>query len=120
MSGEWQNGSWAELVKVPAEFAHVLNERKFQALGYGIEELGCISTLAVAYGGLSDGALPTRGDCDHHPRHSELRQRYGARCPSPRSWEDHRHGTIRGKAQTAGGDQSRPRGDSLNYRECRS
>jgi threonine dehydrogenase-like Zn-dependent dehydrogenase len=57
MSGEWRNGTWAELVKVPAECVHVLNEQKLEALGYGIEELGYISTLAVAYGGLSDIAL---------------------------------------------------------------
>ncbi|KAH7325572.1 GroES-like protein [Stachybotrys elegans] len=54
MSGEWRNGTWAELVKVPAECVHILDEQKLQALGYGIEDLGYISTLAVAYGGLSD------------------------------------------------------------------
>lgn len=57
ISGEWWIGTWAEPVKVPAECAHILNERKLEALGYGIEELGYISTVAVAYGGLSDVAL---------------------------------------------------------------
>lgn len=57
MSGEWRNGTWAELVKVPAECVHVLNERKLENIGYSIEDLGYISTLAVAYGGLSDVGL---------------------------------------------------------------
>ncbi|KND91972.1 hypothetical protein TOPH_03280 [Tolypocladium ophioglossoides CBS 100239] len=55
MKGEWRNGSWAELVKVPAENIHILNEQVLtKGLGYDIEDLGYISTLAVAYGGLSD------------------------------------------------------------------
>ncbi|POR33515.1 Uncharacterized protein TPAR_06298 [Tolypocladium paradoxum] len=55
MEGEWRNGSWAQLIKVPAESIHVLNEQALtKGLGYDVEDLGYISTLAVAYGGLSD------------------------------------------------------------------
>ncbi|KAK2685006.1 hypothetical protein QWA68_016204 [Fusarium oxysporum] len=57
MSGEWRNGTWAELVKVPAECVHILDEDRLKTLGYSIDELGYISTLAVAYGGLSDISL---------------------------------------------------------------
>lgn len=57
MTGEWRNGTWAELVKVPAECVHILNEQRLKKLGYGIDDLGYISTLAVAYGGLSDVGL---------------------------------------------------------------
>ncbi|KIW00082.1 uncharacterized protein PV09_08424 [Verruconis gallopava] len=55
MKGEWRNGTWAELVKVPAENVHVLNEKVLiKDLGYKVIDLGYISTLMVAYGGLSD------------------------------------------------------------------
>ncbi|KAI1122572.1 GroES-like protein [Nemania abortiva] len=58
MEGEWRNGTWAELVKVPAENVHVLNEQVLtKELGYEIIDLGYISTLMVAYGGLSDVGL---------------------------------------------------------------
>ncbi|KAI1272537.1 GroES-like protein [Xylaria sp. FL0933] len=58
MQGEWRNGTWAELVKVPAENVHVLNEQVLtKQLGYDIIELGYISTLMVAYGGLCDVGL---------------------------------------------------------------
>ncbi|KAI0184915.1 alcohol dehydrogenase GroES domain-containing protein [Xylaria flabelliformis] len=58
MKGEWRNGTWAELVKVPAENVHVLDERLLtKELGYKIIDLGYISTLLVAYGGLSDAGL---------------------------------------------------------------
>ncbi|KAH7243926.1 hypothetical protein MRS44_017020 [Fusarium solani] len=57
MSREWRNGTWAELVKVPAECVHILDEHRLMKLGYSIDELGYISTLAVAYGGLSDIAV---------------------------------------------------------------
>ncbi|RYC58342.1 hypothetical protein CHU98_g7856 [Xylaria longipes] len=58
MKGEWRNGTWAELVKVPAENVHLLNERVLtKELGYNIIDLGYISTLMVAYGGLSDVGL---------------------------------------------------------------
>ncbi|KAI1348738.1 GroES-like protein [Xylaria sp. FL0043] len=58
MQGEWRNGTWAELVKVPAENVHVLNEQLLtKQLGYDIIELGYISTLMVAYGGLCDVGL---------------------------------------------------------------
>ncbi|KAH8885331.1 alcohol dehydrogenase GroES domain-containing protein [Thozetella sp. PMI_491] len=60
MEGEWRDGSWAEVVKVPAENAHLLNEQALLGacgeggLGYGLDNLGYISTLAVAYGGMRD------------------------------------------------------------------
>lgn len=58
MQGEWRNGCWAELVKVPAENIHVLNEHVLtKELNYSLEDLGYMSTLAVAYGGLSDVGL---------------------------------------------------------------
>ncbi|KAI1746657.1 GroES-like protein [Xylaria castorea] len=58
MKGEWRNGTWAELVKVPAENVHVLNEQTLtKELGYKIIDLGYIGTLMVAYGGLSDVGL---------------------------------------------------------------
>ncbi|KAI1291052.1 GroES-like protein [Xylaria venustula] len=58
MQGEWRNGTWAELVKVPAENVHVLNEHVLtKELGYDIVDLGYISTLMVAYGGLRDVGL---------------------------------------------------------------
>ncbi|KAM5369579.1 hypothetical protein ACJA88_010567 [Fusarium oxysporum] len=60
MEGEWRNGSWAELVKVPAENVNLLNELVLtKRLGYAIEDLGYIITLAVAYGGLSDICMKT-------------------------------------------------------------
>lgn len=55
---EWRNGCWAELVKVPAENVHVLDERRLTGdLGYEIQDLGYLSTLAVAYGGLNDAKV---------------------------------------------------------------
>ncbi|KAI0413571.1 GroES-like protein [Xylaria grammica] len=58
MQGEWRNGTWAEFVKVPAENLHILNEDVLtKQLGYNIVDLGYISTLMVAYGGLSDVGL---------------------------------------------------------------
>ncbi|KAJ3580111.1 hypothetical protein NPX13_g451 [Xylaria arbuscula] len=58
MQGEWRHGTWAEFVKVPAENIHILNEQVLtQGLGYSVVELGYISTLMVAYGGLCDIGL---------------------------------------------------------------
>ena len=58
MESEWRNGTWAELVKVPAENIHVLNEQILtKELGYSIAELGYINTLMVSYGGLCDVGL---------------------------------------------------------------
>lgn len=58
MKGEWRNGCWAELVKVPAENVHILNEKQLtEKLGYDLVDLGYLSTLAVAYGGLDDVKL---------------------------------------------------------------
>ncbi|KAJ6445313.1 GroES-like protein [Purpureocillium lavendulum] len=60
MQGEWRNGTWAELVKVPAENVHILDEDVLVGnLGYRIEDLGYLSTLAVPHGGLSDAGLKT-------------------------------------------------------------
>ncbi len=60
MEGEWRNGSWAELVRVPGENVHILDEKTLLGapadggMGYGLDDLGYISTLLVAYGGLRD------------------------------------------------------------------
>ena len=60
MAGEWRNGSWGELAKVPAENVHVLDEKVLLSskadggMGYTLEDLGYLSPLAVAYGGLRD------------------------------------------------------------------
>lgn len=55
MKDEWRNGCWAEIVKVPAENVHILNEKQLtEKLGYDLVDLGYLSTLAVAYGGLDD------------------------------------------------------------------
>lgn len=55
MEGEWRNGSYGEIVKVPAENIHVLNEKRLLGkLGYGLADLGYLSSLLVAYGGLRD------------------------------------------------------------------
>ena len=60
MQGEWRNGTWAELVKLPAENVHVLNEDILvKKLGYRVEDLAYLSTLAVPHGGLSDAGLWT-------------------------------------------------------------
>ncbi|KAK3196868.1 hypothetical protein K4F52_000212 [Lecanicillium sp. MT-2017a] len=54
MRGEWQNGSWATVTNAMVESVHPLDEEALLGrLGYK-EELGSISTLAVAFGGLSD------------------------------------------------------------------
>ncbi|KAI0437079.1 GroES-like protein [Xylaria telfairii] len=58
MQGEWRNGTWAELIKVPAENVHVLNEQVLtKEFDYKIAHPGYISTFMVAYGGLSDVGL---------------------------------------------------------------
>ena len=60
MEGEWRDGSWAELVRVPGENVHILNEKILLGaqtdggMGYELDDLGYISTLLVAYGGLRD------------------------------------------------------------------
>ncbi|UNI23746.1 hypothetical protein JDV02_009547 [Purpureocillium takamizusanense] len=60
MQGEWRDGTWAELVKLPAENVHVLNEDiLIKKLGYRVEDLSYLSTLAVPHGGLSDAGLRT-------------------------------------------------------------
>ncbi|KAK0648632.1 hypothetical protein B0T16DRAFT_388823 [Cercophora newfieldiana] len=54
-SGDWKNGSWGEVVRVPARNAHVLDEdRLFGELGYGIDDLGYLQSLMIVYGGLRD------------------------------------------------------------------
>lgn len=46
------------LSKVPAENVHVLDERRLTGeLGYSLKDLGYLSTLAVAYGGLNDAKV---------------------------------------------------------------
>ena len=58
MSGEWRNGSWADLFQIPAENVHILDEEALiKKLGYNMEDLGFLGVLAVPYGGLRDVAL---------------------------------------------------------------
>jgi len=53
--GEWRNGSWGQVVRVPAENVHLLDEDAlFHDLGYGIDDLGYLLALMIAYGGLRD------------------------------------------------------------------
>lgn len=60
MEGEWRNGSWGQLARIPAENVHILDERALLTpkedggMGYALEDLGYLSHLAVAYGGLRD------------------------------------------------------------------
>jgi D-arabinose 1-dehydrogenase-like Zn-dependent alcohol dehydrogenase len=56
MENEWRNGSWGELVRVPVENVHPLDETRLLAggLGYGIDDLGFLSALMVTFGGLRD------------------------------------------------------------------
>ncbi|KAF2100148.1 NAD(P)-binding protein [Rhizodiscina lignyota] len=60
MRGEWRNSTYAEYAKCPLEQLHPFNEQRFLGspadggLGYTLEDLSYISTLAVPFGGLSD------------------------------------------------------------------
>lgn len=59
MEGEWRDGSFGEVVRVPAENVHALDEQRLfgagaAGLGYGTADLGFLSQLLVAYGGLRD------------------------------------------------------------------
>ena len=60
MAGEWRDSTYAEYTKVPLENCLPLNEalltgsRSRGGFGYDIAQLGYISTLLVAYGGLRD------------------------------------------------------------------
>jgi threonine dehydrogenase-like Zn-dependent dehydrogenase len=60
MEGEWRNGSWGEVVRVPAENVHVLNEEALMeskdrgGLGYSLDDLGYINQLMISWGGLRD------------------------------------------------------------------
>lgn len=55
MEGEWRNGSWGEIVRVPAENVHLLDEeRLFGRLGYRMTDMGYMASLMVAYAGLRD------------------------------------------------------------------
>ncbi|TAQ88622.1 hypothetical protein B7494_g3075 [Chlorociboria aeruginascens] len=63
MHGEWKDATYAEYAKVPLENCYALDEirllggREEGGLGYKIEELADLSTLAVSYGGLADVAV---------------------------------------------------------------
>ncbi|KAB5582286.1 alcohol dehydrogenase [Coniochaeta sp. 2T2.1] len=56
MEGPWRNGSFGEVVRVPGENVHLLNKGRLLGpkLGYGVEDLGYLASLMVAYGGLRD------------------------------------------------------------------
>ena len=52
---EWRNGSWGEVVRVPAGNVHLLDEhRLFNELGYTLDDLGYLQSLMIVYGGLRD------------------------------------------------------------------
>ncbi|KAK3317460.1 hypothetical protein B0T19DRAFT_469132 [Cercophora scortea] len=52
-AGEWRNGSFAELVRVPALNVHPLNEELLLGeMGYTLEDLAYINSLGVPFGGL--------------------------------------------------------------------
>ncbi|KAK1749344.1 NAD(P)-binding protein [Echria macrotheca] len=54
-AGEWRNGSWGELVRVPAENVHLLDEAVLlHELGYTLDDLGYLLSLMITYGGLRD------------------------------------------------------------------
>lgn len=56
-SDEWRDGSWAGLVKVPAENVHLLDEGVLLGgggWGYTLDDLGYLAQLSIAYGGLRD------------------------------------------------------------------
>jgi NADPH:quinone reductase-like Zn-dependent oxidoreductase len=58
MEGEWRDGSFGEIVRVPAENVHPLDEERLlsrsRGLGYAMADLGYLASLLVAYGGLRD------------------------------------------------------------------
>ncbi|KAK3312936.1 alcohol dehydrogenase [Apodospora peruviana] len=54
-SDAWRNGSWGELVHVPAENVHLLDEDVLtNKLGYSLDDLGYLAQLTITYGGLRD------------------------------------------------------------------
>ena len=59
-SDEWRDGSWAGLVKIPAENVHLLDEgvllrrKEDGGLGYSLDDLGYLAQLSITYGGLRD------------------------------------------------------------------
>jgi threonine dehydrogenase-like Zn-dependent dehydrogenase len=58
MEGVWRDGSWAEILKIPAENVHILDEERLvKRLGYELVDLGFLGALAVSYGGLRDVGL---------------------------------------------------------------
>ncbi|KAJ4390132.1 hypothetical protein N0V93_007606 [Gnomoniopsis smithogilvyi] len=58
MDNAWRDGTYAELAMVPVENVHVLDENiLFGQLGYKMEDLGALMTLAVAFGGLDTAKL---------------------------------------------------------------
>jgi len=62
MEGEWRHGSFGEIVRVPGENVHVLDEERLLSsssaphhrLGYRMADLGYLASLLVAYAGLRD------------------------------------------------------------------
>lgn len=58
LHSEWRHGAFAEAVLAPAENVHVLDEEALlgtqNGLGYGLGDLGWLTALMVAYGGLRD------------------------------------------------------------------
>lgn len=58
--GEWKDSTYCEYVKMPLENLHPLNEQRLLGpsadggLGYAMEDLTYLSTLAVPFGGLRD------------------------------------------------------------------
>ncbi|KAF3767343.1 NAD(P)-binding protein [Cryphonectria parasitica EP155] len=56
MEEAWRDGTWAEVLRVPVENVHVLDEARLLGatrLGYKLEDLGAMASLAVPYGGLA-------------------------------------------------------------------
>ncbi len=60
MEGEWRNGSWGEVVRVPGDNVYLLDEKALLGsaaeggLGYSVDDLGYLAVLMVAYGGMRD------------------------------------------------------------------
>ncbi|KAF4542055.1 alcohol dehydrogenase [Lasiodiplodia theobromae] len=55
MRGEWRDSTYAEFVRMPLENCIAVDEARLCGeLGYAVEELLAVSTMAVAFGGLDD------------------------------------------------------------------
>ncbi|KAK0624490.1 alcohol dehydrogenase, partial [Lasiodiplodia hormozganensis] len=58
MRGEWRDSTYAEFVRMPLENCIAVDEARLCGeLGYAVEELLAVSTMAVAFGGLDDVGL---------------------------------------------------------------